>query len=906
MIEAEALTRQQYPSMALTEDELYLHMSDRDYLDRFYKPSRTTFTVLLNKEELIKRAVQTPITGIKKLVIPRNTEFQISNYTFTMEYPIELRVLAHGGIQVVYDGTQPSPLQTLESNLVEWNIVKMENQEYLRILIPVQQCKIVTQYAHLTLSSTYQKTFTLNDPYYACRVWRPVGAGWEEIRVTHTDQVFDPNYPTMLLKVYDNRLQVSVPQIYLSNRSLDSELRLDIYTTKGPLDLLLDGYAINSFKANWRDIAGGSDTIYSAPLNAFSSLAVFSDTSVKGGTAGLTFDVLRERVIQNALGNAQLPITNVQLSARLANYGYQSIQEVDNITNRIYLASRHLPPPKSGSTITGAGCLIQLFQGTFSRLVESKYVKDNGDRITLTSDATYERVNGVLQLLTDEELTRLGELTIEQFVAVVNNRQLLFSPFHYLLDATNSYFISRAYYLDAPRILAREFIEENVSLGLNLSTANLKLLKTETGYSLRLVTSSGDTVKSLADEQITVQLSYRPPKEKRDVYLNGTLMGLYNGERVYEFALETTFDIDSEHALYLTNFSMYPHEAKDFGCSLETSFNVVYYVTGYQPLNVAIKNLQYKGADYLLLDNALGIIHEKVKLHFGEFLEGFWENSRSVIESIQYRTYSEDVEGIYTKNEYLRDPLTGAIDITQAEDGTLTYTILHAEGEPMLDEEGQPVITHRKGDPLLDGLGNPIPENTRGILQEVDLFLLDGRYRYATQELDRNYLKELPLTIVGWLEDDLKTFSQWALEQTVIRLYPLRTLGTAEATILEGMQRAIDLEQSLTFTFYLAREVYDNAYIRQVLADLTRKVVATAFEDKRITTSDLITKITEAAGENAIAVDVSGLGGYLNLSALTLINDNERCAIRKRLERNSDGTLRVVDDITVNFIKHEG
>ena len=905
MIEAESLTRQQYPSMALTEDELYLHMSDYDYLGRFSSPARTTFTVLFNKDELIRRAVQTDIPGMKKLVIPRNTEFKVSDYTFTMEYPIELRVLGHGGLQVVYDGTQLSPLQTLESNLVEWSLVKMENQEYIRVLIPVNQCQLTTQYAHLTLSASYQKTFTFNNLYYACRVWRPVGTGWVEIRTTHTDQVFDPNYPTVLLKVYENQLQVSVPQIYLSNKTLDAELRIDIYNTKGPLDILLDGYAINSFSANWRDIAGGASTKYSAPINAFSSMAVFSDSVVKGGSAALTFPVLRERVIQNALGNAQLPITNVQLLARLANYGYQGIQTVDNVTNRIYLASRHLPPPTSGTTLTGAGCLISLFQATFETLVQSSNVYDNGYRVTLASSATFERENGVIRLLPDSELTALGELTVDQFLAIANTRQFLMTPFHYVLDATNRYFTSRAYYLDAPKLLAREFIEENTSLSLQLSTKNLKVLKTSTGYTLRLVTQSGSIVQAFADEQITVQLSYRPPGERRDVYLNGSLTGLYEGERVYEFSLESQFDLDSEHSLFFTNFSMFPNESRAFGCLLNQQFNIVYYVTGYYPLNTTIKNLTYVGAEYLLLENAIGVMHERVKLHFGDYLEGFWENSRSIIESIRYRTYSEDVPAIYPEVEYQRDPITGAIDISLAEDGTLQYTILHREGDPVLDDTGEVVYAHRKGDPMLDELGNPVPENTRGILQEADIFFIDGRYRYVTQKADKDYLKELPLTIVNWLEEDLKLFRQWALEQTEIHLYPLRTLGSAEATILEGLNRVIDLEQSLSFTFYLSREVYDNAYLRQVLVNTTRQVVADAFLSKRITKNEILSQLTAAAGENAIAIDFNGLGGYLNLSALTLVQDNERCAIRKRLERHTDGSIRIVDSLSIQFLQHE-
>lgn len=121
--EAEAINRKRYPSMAITEEELYLHMSDVDHLSRFAQPGRATFSILLGKEELYTRAVEVGVNRMKKLVIPRNSEFSIAGYKFTLQYPIELRVMGHGGLQVVYDASAPSPIQTLESNVDRKSVV---------------------------------------------------------------------------------------------------------------------------------------------------------------------------------------------------------------------------------------------------------------------------------------------------------------------------------------------------------------------------------------------------------------------------------------------------------------------------------------------------------------------------------------------------------------------------------------------------------------------------------------------------------------------------------------------------------------------------------------------------------------------------------------------------------------
>ena len=48
MVENFANNRKQYPAAAQTVDDLYLHMSDKDYIDRFASPATTRFSLLIN------------------------------------------------------------------------------------------------------------------------------------------------------------------------------------------------------------------------------------------------------------------------------------------------------------------------------------------------------------------------------------------------------------------------------------------------------------------------------------------------------------------------------------------------------------------------------------------------------------------------------------------------------------------------------------------------------------------------------------------------------------------------------------------------------------------------------------------------------------------------------------------
>jgi hypothetical protein len=905
MVEAEALTRQQYSSMALTEDELYLHMSDKDYVGRFGTPSRTTFTVLLSKEELIQRAVATGNGSSRKLVIPRNTEFRVSDYTFAMQYPIEIRVMGHGGIHVVYDVSRTSPLKTIETNVVEWSMINIDRHEFIKIQIPVEQFKLKSQFAKLNKATGYSKTFEFDDQFYFCRVYRAMpNNSWEEIKTTHTDQVFDPFEATVLLKVYDDRLKVTVPHVYLTTGILDRELRIDIYSTKGPLDLILENYELNAFSAEWRDLDKDDGGKFVAPLSTMTNMAVFSDSIVVGGGNALSFDELRERVIMNGLGAPNLPITNVQLESRLSNLGYSVVKDVDHLTNRIFMASRQLPAPSNGSAHSAIGCLVTPYQATIQELLRFNSVYDNGRRLTLSPDAIYENVKGVVRILTDQEVESLEGLSPENLTRRINEASYLYTPFHYVLDTDNDLFDSRAYYLDKPGLEGRQFVNENDSLGLQVASNDVLIDRVSEGYRIRIVTRSGAVIKDLDDYRLTVQLCFRPPGELRNAYLNGELIGMKDDERIYQFIVKTDYDIDAKNRLLITNFQMFEGEHRAFPTPLLTDFDVAYFIDEWEAENARQSDIDYFGADFLLPSSARGIIHERLKVRLGWALNGLWTNSRSIISSKVYKRYQEDMPDFYKENVYDRDSVTGQIKITRNDDGSLDYNLLHKKNDPVLDSEGTQVYRHFKGDVMLGSDGQPVVEDERSVLREMDLVLLDGKYRFATDTNTLTYRRNVPNTLVRWLEDDIDQFRNWVLEQTKIYLYPQNNLGQVQVMVEEGVMRTVDLEQAFEVRFYLSREKYADGELRGALSEMAVATIAEFLSRPQVTINDIVSQLTAKAGEDIIAVDVAGLGGEENFSAMTITDESKRFSIKKRLAAMADGSLTVTDNVDVIFLRH--
>lgn len=907
MLQAEALTRRQYPSLAQTEDELYLHMSDVDYIGRFATPSRTTFMVLLGKEELYKRAIPTGVGNVRKLVIPRHTEFTVADYKFTMQHPIELRIMGHGGLQIVYDLSETSPIDQPESNVVPWSIVTLANTDFVRLEIPVSQFEILTHYSQLNVSTGFTRDFAYHDQFYYCRVYvRQADNSWKEIRTTHTDQVFDNTVLTAVLKVKEGTLNVTIPQIYFTNGMAERELRVDIYTTKGPLDLILGNYSTDNFSARWLDRDNRDDNRYSAPLNSYTTLAIYSDRVVSGGSNGLSFEELRRRVIQNALGNNNLPITGKQLEARMENMGYQLVKNVDNITNRIYLATRDIPPPAGARFSTGASCTVSTIRATMEELQGLETVRNHGLRLTIMPDTLYELVGGLVEIVPHQRTMQLLEMTPEARANEINRRAYLYTPFHYVLDATNNRFECRPYYLDRPRVEGRTFVQENGTAEIEVSTDSYSLERVPEGYKLTVVTTSGKSFRSLPDDRIHVQLSYRPVGEVDRAYVNGTLKGVVDGERVYEFLIKTDFDIDRHHRLQLTNFKMYDESDRRLPVQLLDTFDLIYIVTEPTAEDLEFSEIDMQIGRFLLPAKPMvGVIHERYTIRFGYSLDGLWANSRSVVDSYQYRRYETDEPWLYENNVYERDPVTGSIKIDyDPATKKISYRLLHRAGDPVLDEQGQPLYRHRKGDVMLDSDGNPILIGERGILRQFDLLLIDAVHRFATDAVSVRYREDLATMLVGWITEDIASISKVLLEQTRMYFYPRITFGEVNAVVENGITTSISSAQSLHVRYYMTRAAYDDLSLRAPLTEMAAAAITEALKNSTISVNEITAKIAAAAGNDVLGVRLTGLGGEANYSTITLKDSASACTLRKRLQVQADGSLAVVDDLTVEFIRH--
>lgn len=909
MIENAANTRKQYPAAAQTPEDIYIHMSDVDFIDRFSTPAVTRFSIMIQLVDVISKMVSDPNSSSKKVTIARNTEFTIAETVFSLQYPISIKQLSHGGLSVTYDTDIVSPLQNLETNVIDYDIkTDSTGIEWLYFEFDVYQFKINSITVPVSPSISFNQEIDLTDNYYYARVYSQNSYNpnqWDEIYTTHTDQVYNIKTPTAVLKVTDKTLTVTIPQIYINSELVKGTLRIDVYETKGLISMTMDNYPITAFSTKFKSIDAQRDTtVYTTAMNNVNFIA-YCTRSVNGGTKELSFDKLKERVIMNSVGRNNLPITNIQIENSLENSGYKIVKNIDLITNRVFLATKPLPTPFDEKLITAGSASIETVVISMRDAIKHPGIKDNGMRATITPDVVYLNKYGVIEIFPKEQHDALMASSSDTIALNVSNNEYLYSPFHYVLDTSQNEFELRPYYLNSPEAQTIRFISQNETTLSQVNTQSFKIEKTKIGFKLSILTKSNETFLNISDENIFVQLSFIPFNEVARCYLPGTLVNKDDkGERVYEFEILTNFDIDHLDNLFFTNFKMFTEDEKLVASSLLNTFDILYSTNQYNTNTFLPSDGDRFIGRLFLPQDAVNITHETIRLKFGDALKTLWSRSRSVVASGDYVKYTEDIAWLYEKDVYKIDPFTGS-NFSFDENGDIIYTILHKAGDPVLDADLQPVIKHYKGENVLDSYGKPMPANSNSIVRQIDLMFIEGSYFFATDYAAVKYRNDMVKTIMEWLTIDLSLMSKKLLEQTKIYFYPKKTMGMVNVIVEDGRTTTIAASQSFKVNLYVKSDVYKNTDLRNLLIKTTITTIDTLLKQSTISMSEISSVLRKNYSSDVVSFNITGLGGDLNLETLTLVNESERCSIRKRLIKAGDGKLIVQEDVDCTFINYQ-
>lgn len=905
--EAIAVLGKQYPSLSQTEDDLYHHMSDQDYLNRFSAPSSGKFKVVMLVSDIQNKMVWSATDNAFKATFPRDTQFVVDNYTFTMLYPIDVRCFNNGVVQLSYDTTITSPIDDVTNNIIPYTIRKDANQnQWLLFELSVNQFQITSTDFAIQSGTVFSQDLPYTDQFYYTRAfYRNTNTNnqWQEMITTHSDMVYDATKPTVVLEVFTGYVTAMIPQVYLTTGLVTGDVRIDVYSSKGDLIVNLSNYKPESFSMVLQAIDETRD------LNVFTSAMSnltyygYSDDTITGGTNGVDYATLRDRVITNSNGPQIVPISPTAIHAKIENNGFTLVKNVDVTTNRIFLATQKLPKPSNPKLTTSANIGISPFITNFDYLKTLSTVMINVDRATILSSNLYKSDNGVVSILTSSQVAALKAMTKLQLTQEVNNNNYLYSPYYYVLDDSNNEFAVRAYDLDYPVASNLSFQSQNQSLQLPVNTGSYTFIKTPQGYRLTLLTTSGEFYKGLPDNTVFTQIGYYPVGENSMAYINGIMSGKdENNERQWTFDIITNYDLNSDDSITITNAKMFSDESLNTWATLLQTVHV-FYMTNSITQGFSPDETDALLGKFILPAGVVADTHETLNLQMGQSLKTLWTRSRSIASGLNYKLYTLDVPMLYDQDVYDVNPVTGST-IFFATDGSIYRNKLNSFGDPVLDNSGNQVYKHRSGDVVLDATtGQPVVESSLTVDKEADILFVDGRQYFVDDPAFLAYNAEIVSVVDSWIVNDLAAIQQVLLEQTKVYFYPKTTLGQVSVFTKDQGQDTLPAEQSLTVDLYVKDDVYNDANVR---SQLTLKTV-TLLDDYISGAVVNITEITNALaalyGISVQSLNVSGLGGVKDYKILTLANEQYRLCLKKILAIQLDGALIIEEDVTVNFYR---
>lgn len=903
--ECESLTRGTYSKLVTTEEELYGHISDMEYVGVWGSPSRDAFTFMFNVDELKRFAKEVPGTTNRKITIPRETKVTVANADFSFAYPIDIIIAASGSISVLFDTTEMSPFMALDTNIVNYRIVNYSGQNVIMFQVTGLQYSVTSSIATLSSSSGFVTTLSVPNYLYYARVYhRRMNEDWVEMITTHSGRVYDKGMPTATLRLADSKLRIKIPEIYFNSNLMGVELRIDMYTTKGDVKLALSEYPATSVKVKYLDLNKSDDGRYIAPLAQLTNITVTGSSVTSGGGNGLTFEELQNRTVRNST-NKPVPVTEYDLNNALSDRGYDLLNVIDNVTDRTFLASRSMPSPTTGLSSSPIGTTVESIKFHKDLLAGLSTITYSNKVWSIMPSTLYKRDGVGISVVSDMEREELEGISGDELISMLDQSDYFFNPFLTTLDTNDDVFNYNNYLIDSPKVANKYFKGANSKVDYRAAVSSLTIYRTADGYELSVAVRGSVGHEELHHNKAGLQLGYLPDGSQTRAYISGTNFGRdSDGNIIFRFAIDTTFEVLKGHKLQVTSFNMVAGDTLHYPVNPDTDFDFIHYITS---VGLGIDNRDdlhvLLGVDFAPAD-AIVITHETANIRMFESLDGLINRSRVSINEPVYELWDRDVQALYTEDVYQRDADTGHLTLIQTEAGKWEEVLLHAEGSPILNSDGMVTYRFRQGNYKLDVKGEKIILGGSGEVYFIDQVLLDGRYRFATEAGTTAYVKEVTSTVVNWIKTDIVDIKKVLLARTDLLFSPKTNSGTLTAYSVQGEPKKINAAISVKIDLYVNYNAYSNSAIRQSIIDSVKATVISELDKSKISTGSIHDQLRKIVGDDVITIKVHSFNGDNQLDAFIVDNDSVGCSLAKLLERQPDGSIALIDDLEINFVRH--
>jgi hypothetical protein len=881
------LTRKLYPRLANNEHDLYLHMSDVDYLGRFSEPAyaNVLFNVLFN--DFTNKAHYDPVQKEYILKLPRHLKLTVDKYIFTLTSAIIIRLTENGVIDVKFENQTYDNIFPVETNYINFNILKVNQEEtYLNFDLKLPEIDIESIELPLEKSKLFKNklTFNPNRQFYYFKAFYLKEGDWREMTVTHTDEIYDINNPTCIINVLNdqNSVEYYIPPVYINGVGIGSKVKFLIYTTCGNINVNFNDYRVSDFSVEYNPVFPDKELdVYTQPLQLISKVIYIKDEVISGKNS-VSFTELKKNVIDNSIGDRKLPITNKQLEFESRQNNFKLIKDVDVLNRRIFLLECLLPNATTRYPISRFNLDIIEYKTTVADLLLNKNnILRVNDRVTIIPEGTvFKHTEDGLYLLDEIECTALKGLSGLALSGEVNDNNYISTFYHYILDTGSNETDLRAYDISSPLVKRINFKEFNATARIGVNTSNVNIYRSVDGFTIDVLCNLKKYTNTINETNVLPYIVYRDGEDSR-FYLEGRLFTMINENPVYRFELKSDYYIDDGNRIYITNFKDVNDSAANISIELLSDLDLIY-VSNVIPTNYQSSVLdEYIYNSYLTVNRCV-VTLEEVKVKFGDYLERLYTRVHTSTGVVDYESYDEDIPLKYTTQVYNEN-----------------NEIIHYIGDIVYNDDGEVVYKHRVGDVKLDENDQPILINENELNRYLNLLFIDYRVTLSNKSTIKGYREYLKKYLTEKVVENAVVIQDELLDNSQAFIVVPKNISSVKVKT-PTRQTYIPSMQSFRLNVYVNERVYNDIETRgSIEYMIISEIDQYLYENIVLSKTSLLNKLHSKLNEFVKSVSIESFT-ELNEEYIEILDSNARISLNKLLVTEADG-YNIKDDVTVNF-----
>lgn len=888
-----------YPQRAITSRDLYKHMSDYDYDNIFNTPATVDMTFTFDKRFLLNNAERVN-EHYRRATIPRDTKVSINGRTFSLYYPIDIDITdASETCLVTYNTDELNRLHDLKTNLISHVKHTVNGIEYWAFTVPMYQF-VKTRYVEtITKTSSFSKEYNAKG-FYTCRVYtKSKDDVLTELHTTHSEDIYDPYVSTakLMLMSETDTLKVSIPQVYMSKDMIkDMKLVVDVYTSDGELDVDITNVNMKNVELNFGNVENEKySKIFKS--NSPRCMVIPQSTRIVGGSDGLTFNELRQRVINKSFGTT--PITPTELANYCADKGFTHSLYKDNITDRYYYA--HKVVYDDGRVIALASIPFTLDVSKINEYTAIHQYRDGS--ITVTPDALFEYHNDTQSCipLSSSEREDLFNLDKKEKVNAFNTTQYVYSPYYVRLCVEHQYAHAYSYDLSIPKMESLVFKEENTFTVEQFTCHHVDVEKTSTGYRFNIYTTRSKNIEQFDQSEFVLYANIKT-EDGSYVGRQATYVDRLDVYDRYVLDFETDYAFSESHSLSFINLSdSNGLQLNQSYCSLDSVVNVFCMMNRHIASDTKYPSTLGKDLPQSLLNDYVPLIKQELHTHFGMYLSRALNIVDFHLSGEKKATYRENIIKKYEEDVYKRNP-DGSLKYSLNESGDLELEVEHHAGDAYIDDDGHPFIVHRKGDVILDSYGKPIIEKERNIEYYVDALFLDAKYLISENDRDVEFTQKGFYNTMESYYSAVEELSSVLIENTKFFFKPIRTIGNAQYEQGNRYKVTLPLQLEFSFRYHVYDFVFNDASLIESIRSQTISLIEEEISDHDVSMAEIAAIIKERLKDYIAHIDVLGINTYNDMQTISLLDKSVKPSIKEKLSIDNLSRIDLLKDINISFV----